>query len=90
LPGYPTNPEGLILETDYKYVDELVYPVQLLIRNRGRELHEIDFDPHSGATTIGDIRAVDYFQDGSFYLLDSPGVRKPTNILKYWRANSAF
>ncbi|WAO95518.1 Lactamase-B domain-containing protein [Fusarium falciforme] len=57
LPGYPANPEGLILETDYK----------------GRELHEIDFNSHSGATKIGDIRAVDYFQDGSFFLLDSPG-----------------
>ncbi|UPK95545.1 hypothetical protein LCI18_006480 [Fusarium solani-melongenae] len=57
LPGYPANPEGLILEMDYK----------------GRDLHEIDFDSHSGATKIGDIRAVDYFQDGSFYLLDSPG-----------------
>ncbi|RSM19625.1 hypothetical protein CDV31_001512 [Fusarium ambrosium] len=57
LPGYPVNPEGLILETDYK----------------GRELLEIDFDSHSGATKIGGFRAIDYFQDGSFYLLDSPG-----------------
>ncbi|KAI8712373.1 Lactamase-B domain-containing protein [Fusarium sp. LHS14.1] len=68
FPGYPANPEGLILETDYQYVNEFVY-----LPHRGRELHKINFDSHSGATKIGDFRAVDYFQDGSFYLLDSPG-----------------
>ncbi|EWZ28666.1 uncharacterized protein FOBCDRAFT_138711 [Fusarium oxysporum Fo47] len=57
LPGYPANPEGLILETDYQ----------------GRDLHEIDFETHPGATKLGGICAVDYFQDGSFYLLNSPG-----------------
>ncbi|KAG5765643.1 hypothetical protein H9Q72_006288 [Fusarium xylarioides] len=57
LPGYPANPRGLILETDYQ----------------GRDLYEIDFETHPGATKLGSFRAVDYFQDGSFYLLDSPG-----------------
>lgn len=37
----------------------------------GRELREIEFD---GDLTIGGFKAFDYFGDGSFYLLDSPGV----------------
>lgn len=39
---------------------------------RGRELHEISFqaDP---LLHIGQFPALDYFGDGSFYLLDSPG-----------------
>ncbi|KAJ3538151.1 hypothetical protein NM208_g6034 [Fusarium decemcellulare] len=57
LPGYPANPKGLILESDYQ----------------GRDLVEINFETHPGAIKIGGFRAVDYFQDGSFYLLDAPG-----------------
>lgn len=39
---------------------------------RGREVREIDFE---GPNTlrIGQLRAVDFFGDGSFYLLDTPG-----------------
>ncbi|KAL3484697.1 beta-lactamase-like protein [Aspergillus germanicus] len=36
----------------------------------GRTLHEIDF---SNATTVGQFRALDYFGDGSFYIVDTPG-----------------
>jgi glyoxylase-like metal-dependent hydrolase (beta-lactamase superfamily II) len=36
----------------------------------GRELREISFDQ---GLKMGDFDAVDYFGDGSFYLLDSPG-----------------
>jgi glyoxylase-like metal-dependent hydrolase (beta-lactamase superfamily II) len=36
----------------------------------GRNVREIDF---SGALTIGRFKAHDYFGDGSFYLLDTPG-----------------
>lgn len=36
----------------------------------GRELREIEFD---GNLKIGRFNAVDYFSDGSFYILDSPG-----------------
>ncbi|CAH0047343.1 unnamed protein product [Clonostachys solani] len=54
LPGYPANPHGVILESDYS----------------GRELQEVDF---SDSIQIGEFRAFDYFNDGSFYLLDSPG-----------------
>jgi glyoxylase-like metal-dependent hydrolase (beta-lactamase superfamily II) len=54
LPGYPTNENGRILESDYA----------------GRELREISFDKD---LKIGRFDAFDYFGDGSFYLLDSPG-----------------
>ena len=37
----------------------------------GRNLREISF---SESLEIGGCRAVDYFGDGSFYLLDTPGV----------------
>jgi len=39
---------------------------------RGRELREITFT-ESGTLQIGDFRANDFFGDGSFYILDSPG-----------------
>lgn len=39
---------------------------------RGRELHEISFQGDS-SLHIGQFTAFDYFGDGSFYLLDSPG-----------------
>ncbi|GAB7364260.1 hypothetical protein MBLNU230_g4808t1 [Neophaeotheca triangularis] len=38
----------------------------------GRELREIDFD-NTQSLQIGRFKAFDYFGDGSFYLLDSPG-----------------
>ncbi|OJI99599.1 hypothetical protein ASPVEDRAFT_128900 [Aspergillus versicolor CBS 583.65] len=54
LPGYPADPNAVILESDYA----------------GRQLREIDFVP---GLEIGGFRAMDFFGDGSFYLLDSPG-----------------
>jgi glyoxylase-like metal-dependent hydrolase (beta-lactamase superfamily II) len=63
LPGYPANPDSVILESDLA----------------NRELIELDFDTgKSGNNTykplaIGRFRALDYFGDGSFYLLDTPG-----------------
>ncbi|CAE6528823.1 unnamed protein product [Rhizoctonia solani] len=39
---------------------------------KGRELVEISFE-HTPTLSIGEFRAFDYFGDGSFYLLDSPG-----------------
>lgn len=38
---------------------------------KGRNVNEIEF---SDAPKIGDFRAHDYFGDGSFYILDMPGV----------------
>ena len=40
---------------------------------QGRELREIDFKKESGSLKIGRFNALDYFGDGSFYLLDTPG-----------------
>lgn len=63
LPGYPTNPNSPILESDLA----------------NRQVIELDFDTGiSGDNTyqtlvIGRFRALDYFGDGSFYLLDTPG-----------------
>jgi glyoxylase-like metal-dependent hydrolase (beta-lactamase superfamily II) len=37
----------------------------------GREVKELDFS--SSSLKIGRLRAIDYFGDGSFYFLDSPG-----------------
>ncbi|KAF9872956.1 hypothetical protein CkaCkLH20_09466 [Colletotrichum karsti] len=54
LPGYPANPQGLVLESDYQ----------------GRELREVNFE---GGLEIGGYKAFDFFNDGSFYLLDCPG-----------------
>jgi glyoxylase-like metal-dependent hydrolase (beta-lactamase superfamily II) len=39
---------------------------------RGRELREIDFDQDIGLKA-GQLKAFDFFGDGSFYLLDTPG-----------------
>ncbi|KAK0707958.1 beta-lactamase-like protein [Lasiosphaeris hirsuta] len=59
VPGYPSNPNSPILESDYT----------------GRELIELDFEDHSRwkVVAVGPFRGIDYFRDGSLYLLDSPG-----------------
>ena len=54
------------------------YPAQqdaLILESdyEGREIFEIDFE-NEGGLSIGGFRAVDFFGDGSFYLLDTPGV----------------
>lgn len=54
-PGYPADPQGRCLESDFK----------------GREVQEIDFS--NSNVKIGRFTAFDYFGDGSFYILDSPG-----------------
>ncbi|KAI2632153.1 Metallo-hydrolase/oxidoreductase [Hypoxylon sp. NC1633] len=54
-PGYPSNPKGLVLDSDAA----------------GRVVREISFD--GTGLRIGRFDAFDYFGDGSFYLLDSPG-----------------
>jgi glyoxylase-like metal-dependent hydrolase (beta-lactamase superfamily II) len=56
LPGYPSNPDAVILESDYN----------------GRELRELSFDNEAGIK-IGNFNALDYFGDGSFYVIDAPG-----------------
>jgi len=39
----------------------------------GRQLRELSFDQQDSELKIGQYRAIDYFGDGSFYLLDTPG-----------------
>ncbi|KFY20562.1 hypothetical protein V493_07652, partial [Pseudogymnoascus sp. VKM F-4281 (FW-2241)] len=62
-PGYPANPESLLLESDYK----------------DRPTREITFDKSPTGLKIGRFPAFDYFGDGSFYLLDAPGVSLPSS-----------
>ncbi|KAH8894618.1 hypothetical protein GQ53DRAFT_839624 [Thozetella sp. PMI_491] len=57
LPGYPTQPDTWIEERHFE----------------GRILREIDFSAESSSLTVGPFRAHDFFGDGSFYLLDTPG-----------------
>lgn len=59
VPGYPSNPDAVILESDYA----------------GRELRELSFpsSPDEKIAKIGNFQALDYFGDGSFYVLDAPG-----------------
>ncbi|KAL4799161.1 cytochrome P450 [Aspergillus venezuelensis] len=56
--GYPTNPNTTVLETDLS----------------GREIQEISFDAQADKNVkVGPFDGVDYFGDGSFYLLNAPG-----------------
>ncbi|KAF4466853.1 metallo-beta-lactamase superfamily [Fusarium albosuccineum] len=78
-PGYPTNPYGLLLEADYSYVEDFGSCSRFLTltwrqNTRGRGFREIDF---ADGLQIGGFNAFDYFGDGSFYLLDSPGASLP-------------
>ncbi|KAI9713120.1 MAG: hypothetical protein M1820_001105 [Bogoriella megaspora] len=57
IPGFPTNEKSSLLEKEYI----------------GRDMREVNFDTESNGLEIGGMQAVDYFGDGSFYLLDSPG-----------------
>jgi glyoxylase-like metal-dependent hydrolase (beta-lactamase superfamily II) len=57
-PGYPRNPAAINLDSDIQ----------------GRHVREISFDKtEMGAVTIGSFDALDYFGDGSFYILNGPG-----------------
>ena len=58
MPGYPKNPQGLLLDSAFA----------------GRSVRELDFS--TTRLKIGGFRAIDYFQDGSFFLLDAPGHTK--------------
>lgn len=59
LPSWPSDPDSRLLESDVT----------------GRETLELDFSDEGDrrACTIGGFRALDLFEDGSFYLLDTPG-----------------
>ncbi len=46
---------------------------EILKLSRGRELLELYFTTNDNNLKIGGFNAIDYFGDGSFYILDSPG-----------------
>lgn len=56
-PGYPKRQDSTLLETDFE----------------GRNVREIDFEKEGAGLKIGRFNAMDYFGDGSYYLLDTPG-----------------
>ena len=56
-PGYPTKPDAGILVSDVQ----------------DRHVREIEFRGGNRGMKIGRFDAVDFFGDGSFYLLDTPG-----------------
>ncbi|OQV06045.1 hypothetical protein CLAIMM_10683 [Cladophialophora immunda] len=68
LPGYPSNEESWIKESDYE----------------GRILTEVTFE--KAGLKLGQYDAVDYFGDGSFYLLDCLGI--PSLISWEFRPNA--
>lgn len=57
LPAYPINPKSPNLQSDFE----------------NREVREIDIKGEGAGLRIGRFNAYDYFGDGSFYLLDTPG-----------------
>ena len=54
-----------------KSLQHLLLPVS--DEPRGRELVELNFETEGKGLKIGRFNALDYFGDGSFYLLDAPG-----------------
>ncbi|KAF4446028.1 putative metallo-beta-lactamase superfamily protein [Fusarium austroafricanum] len=57
FPAYPENTQAMVGQRDLD----------------GRTVHQLDFERESAGLTIGGFRAIDYFKDGSFYLLEAPG-----------------
>ncbi|KAJ5747724.1 uncharacterized protein N7511_009420 [Penicillium nucicola] len=57
LPGWPINPDSSLIDADWK----------------GRNIQEISIQQGANIQTIGGFQAVDYFGDGSLFLLNAPG-----------------
>jgi len=55
--GFPANPDAPFLSSD--------------IHNR--HVHEFDFHREGAGLKLGPFNAIDFFADGSFYILDTPG-----------------
>jgi hypothetical protein len=49
----------------------------------GRKLEEIDFSRGEQRVKIGRFDACDYFGDGSFFILDAPGVSLLLTLCMY-------
>jgi hypothetical protein len=54
----------------------------------GKTVNKVPFSRSS--LTIGGFRAIDYFEDGSFYLLDVPGVRPHASYKSHIILNKCF
>ncbi|KAJ0115522.1 hypothetical protein J7T55_012802 [Diaporthe amygdali] len=58
IPGYPANPDGMVLDSAFL----------------GRSVRELEFGTENPAMeNIGGFRAVDFWGDGSFWVLECPG-----------------
>lgn len=58
MPGYPVNPDATVLDSAF----------------RGRSVKELEFEQYSSyMANIGGFRAVDFWRDGSFWVLECPG-----------------
>lgn len=56
-PGYPLNPDAHVPHAAFE----------------GRDIIELDFNRSTGVLKLGGLRAIDWFEDGSLYLLEAPG-----------------
>jgi hypothetical protein len=78
---YPSNPNATLQESYFMYVPPYCFActpglIQISLLARGRTIRKIDFS--STGLAIGGFAAVDFFGDGSFYLLNVPGVSPPS------------
>ncbi|KAI9451975.1 beta-lactamase-like protein [Lactarius psammicola] len=70
-PGFPTNPDAHVSQSAYQ----------------GRDLVELDFSSNTAdVLKVGGLRAIDWFKDGSFYLLEAPG-HAPEHIMALARTS---
>ena len=70
-PGFPLNPDSHVAHAAFE----------------GRDVIELDFNRPTGVLKIGGLRAIDWFDDGSMYLLEAPG-RAPENIMALARTSA--
>ena len=56
-PGFPLNPDSHVSHSNFA----------------GRDVIELDFNSTAGVLKLAGLRAIDWFDDGSLYLLEAPG-----------------
>ena len=72
-PGFKTRPEAKVLTPHETF--------------EGRELIELDFSGGTSHLKVAGLRAIDWFEDGSFYILDAPG-HTPEHIMALARTSA--
>ncbi|KAI9436214.1 beta-lactamase-like protein [Lactarius indigo] len=71
-PGFPTNPDAHVPQSAFQ----------------DRDLIELDFNNNNSSTLkIGGLRAIDWFADGSLYILEAPG-HAPEHIMALARTST--